>query len=68
MITQSEANAYEVLFTGSLMFDRETMQTAPCGEAGEMECPTAKEPHGEMRDSLAPDFMCVKFRSRKAMI
>ena len=52
MKTESEANAHEALFTHSLISDRETMQTVPCGELGEMEYATAKPfPLGEMKGS-----------------
>lgn len=33
-----------------------------------MHCSTVKEPHARNRNSPDPGFMCVKFRSRKAML
>ena len=43
------------------------MQTVPCGEAGEMEYTTAKEPLGEMRGAGRRHREC-EVRGRKATV
>ena len=65
MKTESEANVHEALFTHSLILDRETMQTVPCGESGEMEYATAKPfPLGDMKGRHHE----CEVRSRKATV
>lgn len=49
------------------MLDRETTQTVPCGEAGEMEYTPAKEPLGEMRGAGRRHREC-EVRGRKATV